>query len=164
MKQKRVHDPFLLLLEESETVVNWVIVHHGRRIAISVPEERFDEALSELEDYASHLRRPQKGWKPTYFKTRSRHKLTIYFISSDDLPDYPIKIGQTDGGIGERLATLQCGNPHRLRVLATDVGSNDTERWLHRDHHPARLNGEWFRRTPELMAEIKRLTKGRGSK
>jgi hypothetical protein len=56
-----------------------------------------------------------------------------------------------------RLRDLQCGYPYELKVLALCEGSAGVEQGYHRQFADCRLNGEWFERTPEIEAEIKRL-------
>lgn len=80
----------------------------------------------------------------------------IYFISTSEVPDYPIKIGKTQN-LEYRLAALQSACPYRLEIINSYHGCAAGEKILHIDYHKDRLNGEWFRRTPELMAEIERL-------
>lgn len=79
----------------------------------------------------------------------------IYFISTDEVPAYPIKIGLSFTGVEKRLRELQTGCPYPLTVLATVEGTPSYEWILHRELHPHRLNGEWFKRCPEVLAEVK---------
>ena len=53
-----------------------------------------------------------------------------------------------------RLASLQTGNPEKLEVLAVICGSLTMERAFHAVFAEHRLQGEWFKRTPELMRLI----------
>jgi hypothetical protein len=77
----------------------------------------------------------------------------VYFIGAD-APDKPIKIGFTQAGPQQRLASLQTSSPYRLEIIATIKGTFEIERRLHELFAGSRLTGKWFRRTPELMAVI----------
>lgn len=77
----------------------------------------------------------------------------VYFIAADH---GPIKIGRAIRP-ESRLADLQCGYPYRLKVLATIRGGNGLERGYHERFAEHRLEGEWFDRHPEILAEIDRL-------
>jgi hypothetical protein len=78
---------------------------------------------------------------------------TIYFIQAGR--SGPVKIGQTNKPILQRLSGLQSGNHERLYILATIPDSNDTyERSLHRQFRPLHIRGEWFRNDPELLRFI----------
>lgn len=71
----------------------------------------------------------------------------IYVIGRADSNwrEYPIKIGYTGGfSADSRLAGVQTGNPHKLKVLATARGDRETENILHLVFNCARSNGEWF--------------------
>lgn len=77
----------------------------------------------------------------------------VYFIGVD--PDGPIKIGWTAKRPDDRLRTLQTANYQQLRMLATMFDPSQTlEGVLHGQFASARIRGEWFERTPELMKFI----------
>lgn len=78
----------------------------------------------------------------------------VYFIGG---ADGPIKIGVAVNPI-IRLNTLQTGNPAKLSILATVRGGMRQERIYHKQFAATRLQGEWFERTPELLAEIEWLS------
>jgi hypothetical protein len=82
-----------------------------------------------------------------------REKGSVYFISTD-APDSPIKIGHTTLPVEDRLCSLQTGNPHPLKVLACVEADIYRENGFHRLFASARIKGEWFTRTPELLAVI----------
>lgn len=73
----------------------------------------------------------------------------IYAIQAGE--DGPIKIGLTEGPPARRLATLQQGNPAELQGLAAWRGLKVEEKVLHEEFATARIRGEWFRPTPELV-------------
>jgi len=70
----------------------------------------------------------------------------IYFIQQGI--DGPIKIGTTDD-INKRIATLQTGSPHKLRLIGVIEGDQEKERQLHNFFSAYRLTGEWF--APDKM-------------
>lgn len=77
----------------------------------------------------------------------------VYFVGGER---GPIKIGHS-GSLKARLADLRIGSPVRLEVFATRAGGKALERDYHRRFASSRLHGEWFERTPALLAEITRL-------
>lgn len=77
-----------------------------------------------------------------------------YFIGGDE---GPIKIGHSVN-VADRLRAFQMGCPVKLKVYATAPGGEAREAAYHWQFQAARLHGEWFERTPELVAEIERLT------
>jgi len=81
---------------------------------------------------------------------RQRH---IYFIGGED---GPIKIGIAVNP-SARLKELQTGHPARLSVLATVLGPDSLEGDYHVRFAEHRLEGEWFARHPDILAEIERL-------
>jgi hypothetical protein len=74
----------------------------------------------------------------------------IYFIGGRT---GPIKIGFTTQ-VQKRLQRLSSNSPIALRVLASRPGSKADEGRLHVRFQGSRLHGEWFNRTPEILAEI----------
>ena len=80
----------------------------------------------------------------------------VYFIGGDV---GLVKIGQSVAPL-ERLATMQMGSPVELSILALTPGAAALEREYHSRFASARRRGEWFARTPEIVAEIARLTQG----
>jgi len=64
-----------------------------------------------------------------------------------------VKIG-TSTDLRQRLGQLQFLTRSRVRLLATTPGSFSREREIHRQFASARVHGEWFRPTPELLAFI----------
>jgi len=76
-----------------------------------------------------------------------------YFIGSDE---GPIKIGHSVNA-QDRLRAFQQGCPVKLSLLATAPGGVEREAAYHAQFYLTRSHGEWFERTPELLAEIDRL-------
>lgn len=81
-------------------------------------------------------------------------KQYVYFIGA---ASGPIKIGIATRPLA-RLSGLQTSHHEKLDLLATCEGDLELEKAYHRRFAAHRLSGEWFERTPELMAEIERLT------
>ncbi len=76
----------------------------------------------------------------------------LYFAQAEGIGR--IKIGFTDGDVSARLADLQTGSPVPIRLLGTLAGTLEDEKDLHRRFGAARVCGEWFEPTPELLALI----------
>ncbi len=68
----------------------------------------------------------------------------VYFVTAEFVTDFPVKIGFTKNIEGVRLQDLQTGV----------AGTYQFENALHREFKDSRLCGEWFARTPGLMAVI----------
>lgn len=83
---------------------------------------------------------------------------SIYFIGGET---GCIKIGWTGQSAEQRRKDLQCGSPIKLFVLAVARGGMSVEQEYHRRFKDSRSHGEWFERTPELMAEIIRLNEAK---
>lgn len=77
----------------------------------------------------------------------------VYFV--EEGADGPIKIGFTSTSATDRLIDLQRGNSRALTLigLIPDCDRQDELSW-HKRFKKNRLNGEWFSRTPELVASI----------
>jgi len=73
----------------------------------------------------------------------------IYFIQA---ADGPIKIGHAKHPI-DRLKTLQSANASGLTLLAAFTGYVKDEIALHKKYAAARIRGEWFNPTEELLLE-----------
>ncbi|MFF9982865.1 GIY-YIG nuclease family protein [Streptomyces erythrochromogenes] len=65
-----------------------------------------------------------------------------------------VKIGFTGGDPQARVAALQTGNPHKLRVLDAYCGEAWLERALHKYFEHRRMNGEWFDLGIHARAEV----------
>jgi hypothetical protein len=87
----------------------------------------------------------QKGTVPKY----------CYFIGGEE---GPVKIGFSVKP-ASRLRHIQSSSPSELKILATTTGGPDQEKLYHQLFAAARLHGEWFQRTPEIMAEIERMNR-----
>jgi hypothetical protein len=73
----------------------------------------------------------------------------VYFLECQDF----IKIGVASS-LKHRISGFNTVSPYPLVVLAVVSGDMRTEKLLHRRFASARHKGEWFRKTPELLAFI----------
>ena len=74
----------------------------------------------------------------------------VYFIGGDD---GPVKIGYTSN-LPVRFLALQNGSAIKLKVLEMRPGTRMDEHTLHARFSAARMTGEWFERTPDLLVMI----------
>lgn len=80
----------------------------------------------------------------------------VYAVQADAAS--PVKIGySTAGGMDDRLAGLQTGNPLRLSIIAHAPGYLSHERRAHKALKNDRLLGEWFGWSPRVAAFVKAL-------
>ena len=102
---------------------------------------------------------PEPGWDQlSYWRRKSTAKSFVYIIEVE--ADTPIKIGVAND-VAKRIATLQTGNPRRLRLLHALVGDRRFEQqlhWLFTDKYGHRLVGEWFTGcTSDFLDMVERL-------
>lgn len=76
----------------------------------------------------------------------------IYFVH--DEATLFIKVGFTDRDINDRLREFQTGCPGLLTPLLLISGTRHDEQAWHKRFAGARVRGEWFRPTPELLQAI----------
>jgi T5orf172 domain. len=69
----------------------------------------------------------------------------VYFIKGGD----SVKIGMAND-VRRRLNDLQVGSPIELQLIGIMLGGRTVELRLHERFKAHRLNGEWFRLSPEL--------------
>lgn len=77
----------------------------------------------------------------------------VYFAEADGR----VKIGWSKK-VASRVAQLQTANAVPLRLLGVIPGGRALERQLHERFAPARLSGEWFEATPDLLAYVNTAT------
>lgn len=85
--------------------------------------------------------------------------MILYFIQPEGEPF--VKIGYSSVKASSRIRSLQIGNPRKLKLLASVIGTQAQELGLHfllREHH---VHGEWFHLTPEVSAVIAKAKKSR---
>lgn len=88
---------------------------------------------------------------------RELSRPVIYFVSAK-VPDFPVKIGlSAHGKLSARLTALQIGLPYQLELLVVCLGDAATESEMHERFGQSHLRGEWFIRSPDLMAYIAEL-------
>lgn len=68
-----------------------------------------------------------------------------YFVQGPPLS--PVKIGKAID-VKQRMASLQTGTPHELRLLRTLEGDREAE--MHQRFADDRIRGEWFRWSPSI--------------
>ena len=105
-----------------------------KRLQIEITDE---ERLADLHENADKY---GEGW--------------CYFISPKK--GGPIKIGYATS-VRNRLSNMNTSSPVELEILAVAPGGAFRERAYHFQFGNLRKRGEWFRRSPRLMAEIARL-------
>ncbi len=83
-------------------------------------------------------------------------KSIVYFVQVGD--DGPVKIGFTTN-MPHRLATIQTGQPQKVRLRAFAYGGRDMEAQFHATFDDLRLRGEWFKFEGELRATLEELAR-----
>jgi len=78
----------------------------------------------------------------------------IYFMSCDEVPQCPIKIGWSNNP-EERREHLSKGSPYPLKIIGMVHSPFEGEGLLHIHFAEERLHGEWFRRSSRLESWIK---------
>jgi len=81
--------------------------------------------------------------------------MTVYFATAKSHHHGPVKIG-VSGSVETRLSGLQTSNHEELEIIATMSGGRETEAYLHESLASSRIRGEWYLRTPELNAAMRR--------
>lgn len=79
--------------------------------------------------------------------------MTVYFIRRKADADGLVKIGFTRN-VAARMRALSTAIPGGVELLAACAGDASVERRLHRDLAADRVDGEWFRPTASVMAEV----------
>lgn len=80
----------------------------------------------------------------------------VYLIVNDHAQTCKIGISNKPE---KRLATLQTGNSHPLRLAYVLPGSEAIERQLHENFRAERLSGEWFNHTEAIDLQFNMLKK-----
>ena len=121
----------------------WVILDGKRQIVTGFEQRDRLKAEVALQKYTEGT---PKGRAPSY----------VYFITTE-FPGFPVKIGITTNRFS-RFQTIKSMLPYELKVLGFwQVEDQTAEGALHRKFRDNRLCGEWFARTPALMALIDKL-------
>lgn len=114
----------------------WLMVRKG---ALPVPITKMGEPIWRWEAVK------------TFIATTSKPG-TIYFIECGEF----IKIGFTYS-LDQRIRAMQSSNPFDLKILHKMRGTIGREAEILAKFKDLRHRGEWFRKTPELLAFIEKL-------
>lgn len=79
--------------------------------------------------------------------------MAVYFVRRHADPDGLIKIGFTRN-VAARMQTLSTATPGGVELLASCAGDASVEHRLHRELATDRVDGEWFRPTNDVLAEV----------
>src|SRR5690348_7786681 len=123
---------------------------NGRDVRRTAPTRKLalelDAALQVSRFYDHSGLTPSKLSKPP---TKGAFVPTwVYFIQTED---GPIKIGIANDPL-KRLAELQTSHHAPLKLLGVSPGTLIVERKIHKQLDAHRLQGEWFRPDPEVLA------------
>jgi hypothetical protein len=77
----------------------------------------------------------------------------VYFIRRTSDSDGLIKVGFTRN-VAARMQSLSTATPGGVELLASCAGDASVERRLHRELATDHVDGEWFRPTAAVMAEV----------
>lgn len=121
----------------------------------TLPEEYIPGVLTSLLDRNCGREHLDLAWRAHMTAPVITPQPRVYFIRSGDYG--PVKIG-TARNVDSRLRTLQTGNPERLALIGTEPGDGTRERELHARFASARITGEWFSPTADLLAYISGVT------
>lgn len=146
---RRMLGPRLFLHRRKGRPAVWTIRHAGKMFSTGFAEDMQDEAMAALRAYAATAK---AFAEKTVTRTPPSLKSVLYFVTCD-LENFPVKIGSTRY-LPSRLKGIQTSLPYRVVVLAAVPGTEEDEKRLHSQFAPARLRGEWFRRTPEIMKHV----------
>lgn len=91
------------------------------------------------------------GHKPkfSHYKPHEFKDGYVYLIEAADVSR--LKIGFAKR-VQERLDGLKTGSPVELKLIASIVGTPDTERAMHKTFAQYRVHLEWFRDHPDIRA------------
>jgi hypothetical protein len=96
-------------------------------------------------------------------RARIKAESCVYFIEA--VGQGLVKIGKGSGRPEGRMAVLQTGSGHDLRMLYAAWGWDyEEERALHKKFKHLLVRGEWYRLTPEIQEHIESLRKAEGAR
>lgn len=124
--------------------------HPGYGDAASVDSMTTD-GVGWWEEYDGGQRYRVAGWWLAMDPPADAASSVVYFAQCG--VGGPIKIGRTCD-IARRLAELQTASPHPLTLLAATRGATRLERIFHEEFRHARIHGEWFKPSADLLAFI----------
>jgi hypothetical protein len=124
-----------------------------RSSGVDLINERHRRIWKDEENRFGKWSPPRPPWKPPreQLSLRTIGTHSVYF--AQDPASTEIKIGFSRS-VRSRLAGL--GRP--VRLLATREGNREVESAIHHRFRHARVRGEWFRPTPELLAYIEEIS------
>ena len=79
----------------------------------------------------------------------------VYFLRERRKNGF-IKIGSTKD-LPERTRSLQQGNPHELKIIATIPGCSNVEETIRKNLEAFKFRGEWFEPADEVLNYIKKI-------
>ncbi len=129
-------------------------IPHYRKLS-AMPEPLFGVLFRSLAGlYAAHRSTPLGALLKNAVEAMERTLVertgsSVYFVAAGER----VKIGWSRNVVA-RISQLQTANPEPISLLGVMPGGLALERQLHRQFHDARLAGEWFEKTPELVAYI----------
>jgi len=129
------------------------IVVEGKRRTVAITSTR-DEGHRAVDEAVARLR---AGAAFVDIRAGRRFDSYVYFIQDGDSTG-AIKIGRAKNP-PERLRLMQTSAARRLVLLCALPGGPRLELALHAAFAGARLSGEWFEPTKELVALVEELTK-----
>ncbi len=149
--------------------VGWMLRDSGKPMSASklssmsrFPEAEVIKALNSLRDNELVVQSDQGAWgvpgwadrqdEDPFGNRRGLEPTSVYFIQSG--VDGPIKIGVSADPVA-RMAQMQTGMPHTLRLLAFYPGTRDDEQNLHKRLATFRIRGEWFHPSEEVFAAVR---------
>jgi hypothetical protein len=138
--------PRLYLRDRPGRPETWVIVDRGREISLSLRAGDKTAAEERLRQYCV-----EAGKAPGESDRLHGRKGTVYFISTEEVPNFPIKIGIAWQAAELRTASINTHCPYQLEILASFEGTLWHERILHERFAADRLRGEWFKRSVNVM-------------
>lgn len=157
MPGRKYIGPHLFLKRDRHLAPRWIIIDYGRQRSTGFGEHEKAKAERALREYVKAM--PAGSKRPPLLKyhRKTRASGRIYFISSNDVPNFPIKVGFTTKDPSIRLSTLQGGCPYKLCVIGSIRGSASTEAELLKRFGADRLSGEWVARSSQLHEYVNTL-------
>lgn len=84
-----------------------------------------------------------RDWAGQGLASRStQDQIVIYLVKTEGLPYY--KLGFTEVNLADRIANLQCGNPHKIQHIASWDGGYLEESLIHAAMRDNVMLGEWY--------------------
>jgi hypothetical protein len=84
----------------------------------------------------------------------------VYLLHAPSLELVKIGFVKKKSGLAARMLGLRCAIPVRVELTAACLGTQDLERRLHWHFEAYRVEGEWFKKTPEIETIEKSMNAG----